>query len=76
MLKRERHERAGRGKEAGKGKESSGACRLEIIGVRISGQSVIFSGCRAAACSGSYSFAYSNQYYRSSAFHLSKTGGS
>lgn len=28
--------------ERGKGRESSVACRLEIIGVRISGQSVIF----------------------------------
>lgn len=28
--------------ERGKGRENSVACRLEIIGVRISGQSVIF----------------------------------
>lgn len=76
VTKRERHERTGRGEEAGEGKESSGACRLEIIGVRISGQSVIFSWCRAAACSGSYSSAHSHQYYRSSAFHLRRTGGS
>lgn len=70
-MKRERHERTGTGEEAGKGKESSGACRLEIIGVRISGQSVIFTV--DAVLQRVVGRIPSN---RCSAFHRSRAGGS
>lgn len=42
VIKRERERGMKEQEERGKGRESSVACRLEIIGVRISGQSVIF----------------------------------
>ena len=76
-VERERHERTGREKEKGaKGEEAGVACRLEIIGARVSGQSVIFIVDAVVKHNSlQYFFAYRNQRYRSSQFHLIGTWG-